>query len=98
MTPQMASSPNMPPATLPAITPMLEEDDGDEVEVEVEEVEVVDPEEVDCPELVELALVDVDDEVLLLIDVPGSISGVAKKIHGVRRFVRWGILFAYHRR
>ncbi len=66
MTPQMASSPNM-------------------------------PEEVDCPELVELALVDVDDEVLLLIDVPGSISGVAKKIQWVRRFVRWGILFAYHR-
>jgi len=59
MTPQMASSPNMPPATLPAITPMLEEDDGDEVEVEVEEVEVVDPEEFDCPDRVELAVVDV---------------------------------------
>ncbi len=75
----------MPPATLPAITPVLEED-GDEVEVEV-----VDPEEVDCPEVVEPALVDVDDEVLLPINVPGSISGIPKKIHGVRRFVRWGV-------
>jgi len=42
-------------------------------------------------ELVEPALVDVDVEVLPPINVPGSISGIPKTIHGVRRFVRWGV-------